>query len=36
MGCDLAQGYLIGRPAPLAEVIARLEGPADEAASAIG
>jgi EAL domain-containing protein (putative c-di-GMP-specific phosphodiesterase class I)/GGDEF domain-containing protein len=36
MGCDLAQGYLIGRPVPLAEVIQRLEGPAVEAVTAIG
>ncbi|MGZ9098858.1 MAG: EAL domain-containing protein [Brevundimonas sp.] len=36
MGCDLAQGYLIGRPVPLAEVMERLAGPAVDAASAIG
>lgn len=27
MGCDMAQGYLIGRPLPVEELIARLEGP---------
>ena len=27
MGCDMAQGYLIGRPLPLDDLIARLEGP---------
>lgn len=36
MGCDLAQGYLIGRPVPLAEVMDRLDGPAVEAVRAIG
>jgi diguanylate cyclase len=29
MGCDMAQGYLIGRPAPMAELLERLAGPAD-------
>lgn len=28
MGCDMAQGYLIGRPMPLVALIQRLEGPA--------
>tara|TARA_R110002124_G_scaffold42541_2_gene130829 strand:- start:3585 stop:5903 length:2319 start_codon:yes stop_codon:yes gene_type:complete len=28
MGCDMAQGYLIGRPMPLAALIQRLDGPA--------
>jgi EAL domain-containing protein (putative c-di-GMP-specific phosphodiesterase class I)/GGDEF domain-containing protein len=36
MGCDLAQGYLIGRPVPLAEMMARLDGPDAEAVRAIG
>lgn len=27
MGCDMAQGYLIGRPMPIENLIARLEGP---------
>ena len=31
MGCDMAQGYLIGRPKPLAALIERLNGPAVEA-----
>lgn len=30
MGCDLAQGYLIGRPVPLAALIAQLVAPAAE------
>ena len=30
MGCDLAQGYLIGRPMPLAALIERLAEPAAE------
>jgi EAL domain-containing protein (putative c-di-GMP-specific phosphodiesterase class I)/GGDEF domain-containing protein len=33
MGCDMAQGYLIGRPKPLAALIERLDGPAVEAES---
>lgn len=36
MGCDLAQGYLIGRPVPLAEVMERLEGPTVASVSATG
>jgi EAL domain-containing protein (putative c-di-GMP-specific phosphodiesterase class I)/GGDEF domain-containing protein len=28
MGCDMAQGYLIGRPAPMAGLLERLAGPA--------
>lgn len=28
MGCDMAQGYLIGRPMPLPALLERLEGPA--------
>jgi len=28
MGCDMAQGYLIGRPMPLTALIERLDGPA--------
>jgi EAL domain-containing protein (putative c-di-GMP-specific phosphodiesterase class I)/GGDEF domain-containing protein len=28
MGCDMAQGFLIGKPRPLAELLTRLEGPA--------
>lgn len=31
MGCDMAQGYLIGRPMPLAAMIERLDGPAVDA-----
>lgn len=27
MGCDMAQGYLIGRPAPMAQLLERLAGP---------
>lgn len=34
MGCDLAQGYLIGRPMPLAALTELLAGPAVEAALA--
>lgn len=30
MGCDLAQGYLIGRPVPLAALTEKLAGPAAE------
>ncbi|MBC7768441.1 MAG: EAL domain-containing protein [Phycisphaerales bacterium] len=34
MGCDVAQGYLIGRPMPLTDLIATLPGaPADEDAT---
>ena len=33
MGCDMAQGYFIGRPVPLAELIASLDGQADRATS---
>jgi EAL domain-containing protein (putative c-di-GMP-specific phosphodiesterase class I)/GGDEF domain-containing protein len=28
MGCDMAQGYLIGRPMPMAALVERLDGPA--------
>jgi EAL domain-containing protein (putative c-di-GMP-specific phosphodiesterase class I) len=31
MGCDMAQGYLIGRPVPLAALMDRLQGPAIDA-----
>ncbi|MDI1327558.1 MAG: EAL domain-containing protein [Brevundimonas sp.] len=34
MGCDLAQGYLIGRPVPMAALLDRLAAPADDAKSA--
>jgi EAL domain-containing protein (putative c-di-GMP-specific phosphodiesterase class I)/GGDEF domain-containing protein len=30
MGCDMAQGYLIGRPAPLAELTEHLSSPATD------
>lgn len=35
MGCDMAQGYLIGRPMPLTALIERLDGPAAEAETAV-
>lgn len=38
MGCDMAQGYFIGRPVPLADLIAKLDAdaePGDGAASAV-
>jgi EAL domain-containing protein (putative c-di-GMP-specific phosphodiesterase class I)/GGDEF domain-containing protein len=34
MGCDMAQGYLIGRPKPLAALIERLDGPPVETSTA--
>ena len=34
MGCDMAQGYLIGRPVALAALLDRLATPAEEARSA--
>ena len=36
MGCDMAQGYLIGRPVPLADLIERLDSGLIEARSALG
>ncbi|HWQ87554.1 EAL domain-containing protein [Brevundimonas sp.] len=30
MGCDMAQGYLIGRPVPMAGLLDRLDAPAQE------
>jgi EAL domain-containing protein (putative c-di-GMP-specific phosphodiesterase class I) len=34
MGCDMAQGYLIGRPVPMAALLDRLAAPVEEAKSA--
>lgn len=34
MGCDMAQGYLIGRPVSLSDLVERLGGPAHKATSA--
>jgi EAL domain-containing protein (putative c-di-GMP-specific phosphodiesterase class I)/GGDEF domain-containing protein len=34
MGCDMAQGYLIGRPVSLSDLVERLGGPAHRATSA--
>lgn len=34
MGCDMAQGFLIGRPKPLEALIERLDGPGVEATTA--
>lgn len=35
MGCDMAQGYLIGRPMPLIALLERLEGPAIQLDAAV-
>jgi len=35
MGCDLAQGYFIGRPMPLEDLIRTLDGPTAETQSAV-
>ena len=34
MGCDMAQGYLIGRPVSMSALVERLNGPARKAATA--
>jgi EAL domain-containing protein (putative c-di-GMP-specific phosphodiesterase class I)/GGDEF domain-containing protein len=34
MGCDMAQGYLIGRPVSMAALVERLDGPARKASTA--
>jgi EAL domain-containing protein (putative c-di-GMP-specific phosphodiesterase class I) len=31
MGCDIAQGYLIGKPVALLDLIEKLDGPVDTA-----
>ena len=36
MGCDLAQGYLIGRPVPMAALLDRLAAPVEDAKAAVG